>query len=91
MMERGDGGLGEMNIPMIADLDQSITAAYDCQCDEGYVGVSFRATYIIDDKGILRHESQNDITIGRDVDEYMRLLREFQNASKQNERSFVNT
>ena len=78
MMDRKKGGLGPMNIPMLSDLDHKISKDYDCYCEDGDVGVSFRATYIIDGKGILRHSSVNDLPVGRDVGEVLRLVTAFQ-------------
>jgi len=75
MMPRNKGGLGEMNIPMMSDLDHKISQAYGCDCEDGDVGVSFRATYIIDGNGILRQASYNDIPVGRDVGEFLRLVK----------------
>jgi len=40
-------------------------------------GVSFRGTYIIDTKGILRHISISDLPVGRNVDEVLRLVKAF--------------
>ena len=38
----------------------------------------YRGTYIIDTKGIIRHKSINDMPVGRNVDEYLRLVKAFQ-------------
>jgi alkyl hydroperoxide reductase subunit AhpC len=40
-------------------------------------GCSLRGTFIIDDKGILRHSSINDLPVGRNVDEIYRLVEAF--------------
>lgn len=73
--DRKLGGLGKMDIPMIADLDKSISRKYGCLIEDGNEsGVAFRATYIIDDKGIVRHISINDLPVGRNIDEAMRLV-----------------
>jgi peroxiredoxin (alkyl hydroperoxide reductase subunit C) len=42
-------------------------------------GVPTRATFIVDPEGIIRHVSVNDLSVGRDVDELLRLLDAFQN------------
>lgn len=42
--------------------------------DDDEYGATFRGTYIIDGKGILRHYSINDTPVGRSVDEYLRLV-----------------
>lgn len=80
--ERKKGGLAPMNIPMLSDLTHKISDAYGCLTDEG---VTLRATYIIDDKGVLRHQSQNDLPVGREVDEYVRLVQAFQHTDKYGE------
>jgi alkyl hydroperoxide reductase subunit AhpC len=48
-------------------------------------GVSLRATYIIDSKGVLRHMSLNDLPVGRDVKEVLRLVEAFQFSDKYGE------
>lgn len=72
---RDEGGLGEMKIPIIADVTKQISNAYGCLIPGA--GITFRATYIIDDKGILRHISMNDTPVGRNVDEVLRLVKAF--------------
>merc|ERR1712086_393104 len=67
---RAEGGLGEMKIPMVSDLTKSISKSYGALIESGGdEGVAFRATYIIDDKGILRHMSINDLPVGRNAEE----------------------
>lgn len=74
---RKEGGLGNMDIPLVSDLNKEISKAYGCLCEDGDVGVSYRATYIIDKKGIVRHSSINDLPVGRNPDEYLRLVKAF--------------
>lgn len=66
LKSRKDGGLGEMSVPLISDIHKSIAIDYGCLCEED--GVSYRATYIIDAKGIVRHSSINDLPVGRNPD-----------------------
>lgn len=69
MKPRKEGGLGEMGIPMISDITKKISKDYGCLCEDGQEnGVAFRATYIIDRKGIVRHVSINDLPVGRNPD-----------------------
>ena len=77
---RKDGGLGPMEIPLISDLNKNISLAYGCLCQDGGEddGVSYRATYIIDKNGMVRHSSINDLPVGRNPDEYLRLVKAFQ-------------
>ena len=76
---RKKGGLGEMDIPMIADVSHKIAMNYGCYVDSGKdEGVTLRSTYIIDKEGIIRHISHNDLPVGRNTEEYMRLVQAFQ-------------
>ena len=76
---RAKGGLGPVKMPLLADSSHKIAKAYgayvDCGDDEG---VSLRSTYIIDAIGIIRHISQNDLPVGRNVEEVLRLVQAFQ-------------
>jgi alkyl hydroperoxide reductase subunit AhpC len=79
LKSRKEGGLGPMDIPLISDLNKEISRAYGCLCEDGgEIGVSYRATYIIDRNGIVRHSSINDLPVGRNPDEYLRLVKAFQ-------------
>lgn len=45
-----------MDIPLLSDITKEIAKSFGCLCEEGEEqGVAFRATYIIDKKGIVRH------------------------------------
>ena len=79
MKPRKKGGLGEMDIPMVSDLSKQISKDYGCLIDHGAdAGVAYRATYIIDKEGIVRHISMNDLPVGRNTDEVLRLVQAFQ-------------
>jgi alkyl hydroperoxide reductase subunit AhpC len=83
---RKQGGLGGINIPLLSDITKKISIDYGCLITEGGdQGISFRATYIIDDKGIVRHESVNDLPVGRNPDEFLRMVTAFQYADKHGE------
>lgn len=71
---RGNGGLGAIDIPLLADVNKKIGDAYGVLNDGG---ISFRGSFIIDDKQIVRHLSINDLPVGRNVDEYLRLVKVF--------------
>ena len=73
---RSEGGLGEMQIPMLSDLTKSISNDYGVLTPDG--AISFRGTFIIDKSGILRHSSINDLPVGRNPDETLRLVKAFQ-------------
>lgn len=77
------GGLGPMNIPLISDPKRTIAQDYGVlKADEG---ISFRGLFIIDDKGILRQITINDLPVGRSVDEIIRLVQAFQFTDKHGE------
>lgn len=79
LKSRKDGGLGEMDIPLLSDVNKTISKSYGCLIEEGEdVGISFRATYIIDKNGVVRHASVNDLPVGRNPDEFLRLVKAFQ-------------
>mmetsp|Transcript_25378 Transcript_25378/g.17930 ORF Transcript_25378/g.17930 Transcript_25378/m.17930 type:complete len:118 (-) Transcript_25378:86-439(-) len=80
---REEGGLGEMDIPMLSDLGHKIASDYGALMPNG--ALALRATYIIDDKGTLRHASVNDLPVGRNPDEVLRLVQAFQYTDKHGE------
>ena len=72
-----------MDIPLVADVTKSIAKSYGCLIDHGDDnGVAFRATYIIDKNGIVRHISINDLPVGRNIDEVLRLVTAFQHTDE---------
>lgn len=73
-MERKKGGLGSMEIPLIGDFNKNMARDFNCLLDDG---ATLRGTYIIDDKGILRHMQVNDRPVGRNVEETLRLVQAF--------------
>ena len=84
--DRKVGGLGKMDIPLVADINKDISKKYGCLIeDDADAGIAFRATYIIDDKGVVRHISISDLPVGRNVDETLRLVQAFQYSDKYGE------
>uniref|UniRef100_A0A7S1C360 thioredoxin-dependent peroxiredoxin n=1 Tax=Bicosoecida sp. CB-2014 TaxID=1486930 RepID=A0A7S1C360_9STRA len=76
---RSEGGLGDMDIPLVADITKKISRDYGVLLEDGEdAGVSLRGLFIIDPAGILRQVTVNDLPIGRSVDETLRLLQAFQ-------------
>lgn len=67
-----DGGIGPVKYTMIADLDHSIIKAYDVEV-EG-VGIAYRGSFLIDTKGVVRHQTVNDLPLGRNMDELIRMV-----------------
>jgi len=80
---RKEGGLGDIKIPLIADLNRKISNDYGVLLnDEGH---TCRGTFIIDPKGNLRHFAFNDPPVGRNVAEFLRLVQAYQFADKNGE------
>ncbi|WP_321286482.1 peroxiredoxin [uncultured Sunxiuqinia sp.] len=69
-------GLKKLKFPMLADTSKSL--AEDLGILEENEKIAYRATFIIDDKGIIRWVSVNDLAIGRNVPEVLRVLEALQ-------------
>ena len=79
MKATSDGGLGPMTIPMLADITHQISKDYGVYIETGPdAGAPLRGTFIISDKGILRAITINDLPVGRNVEETLRLVQAFQ-------------
>jgi len=68
---RDKGGIGNVQFPMVADLNKNIARAYGVLHDES---VALRGLFLIDKEGIVRHALVNDLPLGRSVDEALRML-----------------
>lgn len=66
------GGIGPVRYPLVADVTHGICQAYGIE--HPVAGVAFRAAFLIDKKGVVRAQVVNDLPIGRDVDELLRLI-----------------
>jgi len=66
------GGIGQVQYPLVADTKHEICKAYDVEFDEK--GVAFRGSFLIDRAGIVRHQVVNDLPLGRDIDEMLRIV-----------------
>ncbi|CAL7937422.1 unnamed protein product [Xylocopa violacea] len=80
---RKQGGLGEMNIPLLADKSTKIARDYGVLDEE--TGIPFRGLFIIDGEQKLRQVTINDLPVGRSVDETLRLVQAFQYTDKHGE------
>lgn len=69
--DRDKGGIGQVQFPLVADLTKSIARSYDVLLDDS---VAFRGTFMIDKNGVVRHQVINDLPLGRNVDEAIRML-----------------
>ncbi|XP_006900830.1 PREDICTED: peroxiredoxin-2-like [Elephantulus edwardii] len=73
---RKEGGLGPLNIPLLADVTRSLSLDYGVLKEDE--GIAYRGLFIIDGKGILRQITINDLPVGRSVEEALRLVQAFQ-------------
>jgi len=80
---RKQGGLGSLNIPLLADKSQKIAREYGVLDEE--TGIPFRGLFIIDGNQKLRQITVNDLPVGRSVDETLRLVQAFQFTDKNGE------
>lgn len=76
------GGIGQIQYPLISDLDKSIARSYGVLLNEE---IALRATFIVDKDMIIRHESINDLPIGRNINEIIRLVDAIQFTDKHGE------
>jgi len=67
-----NGGIGAIQYPLIADLTKSIARDYDVLTPNG--AVAFRGLFLIDKKGVVRHQLVNDLPLGRSVEEAIRMV-----------------
>jgi peroxiredoxin (alkyl hydroperoxide reductase subunit C) len=66
------GGIGSVRYPLVADLTHAICKAYDVEAPDG--DVALRGSFLIDREGIVRHQIVNDLPLGRDIGEMLRIL-----------------
>ena len=65
------GGIGKVGYPLIADMKHDYCKAYDVEAD---AGVAYRGSFLIDQAGIVRHQVVNDLPLGRNIDEMLRMI-----------------
>ncbi|NQV09613.1 MAG: peroxiredoxin [Cyanobacteria bacterium] len=74
--DRSQGGLGDIAYPLVADLKKTIASSYNVLDEDA--GVALRGLFIIDPDGIVQHATINNLSVGRSVDETLRVLQAFQ-------------
>jgi peroxiredoxin (alkyl hydroperoxide reductase subunit C) len=65
------GGIGNIQFPLVSDLKKEISTAYNVLNEDG---ISYRATFLIDEQFNIRHYLINDLPLGRNVDEAIRMI-----------------
>lgn len=66
-----NGGIGNIKYPLVSDITKSIAQSYDVLIDGA---VALRGTFIIDKNGLVQHQVVNNLPLGRNVDEAIRVL-----------------
>ncbi|MDD1014363.1 MULTISPECIES: peroxiredoxin [Pseudomonas] len=69
------GGIGAVEFTMVADVKHEITRAYGIEHEDG---VALRASFLIDQQGVVQHQVVNNLPLGREVDEMIRLVEALQ-------------
>lgn len=83
---RKEGGIGDIKYPLVADITKQISRDFGVLIDSGDdAGVALRGTFIIDPKGIIRQATVNDLPVGRNINEAIRLVKAFQFNEKHGE------
>ncbi|MEP1032937.1 peroxiredoxin [Ekhidna sp.] len=96
MTDRDKGGISGVTYPLIADPSKTVASnfgvlagdwSYDEEGNLGFEGapVAFRGTFYIDKEGIVRHETINDLPLGRNIDEMLRIVDAWQHVQKHGE------
>lgn len=77
-----EGGIGQIRYPLVSDLNKSISRDYGVLLD---AGIALRGLFLIDREGIIRHQVVNDLPLGRNVNEALRILHALQFTEKHGE------
>ncbi len=66
-----NGGIGPIKFPLISDISKEIARDYGVLINDS---IALRGTFLIDKKGIIRHANVNDLPIGRNIHEILRII-----------------
>ena len=77
------GGIGNVQYPLVADLTKQIARDYGVLIEQA--GVALRGTFLIDREGIVKHAVVNDLGLGRNIDETVRMLDALQHNERHGE------
>lgn len=67
-----DGGIGPVRYTMAADMAHTIVKDYDVEADAP--AVAYRGSFLIDKAGMVRHQVVNDLPLGRNIDDMLRMV-----------------
>jgi peroxiredoxin (alkyl hydroperoxide reductase subunit C) len=80
---KDNGGIEGVKYPLLADSTRVLSSELGILDDED--SVTYRATYLLDENGVVFHESVNHMPIGRNVHEYLRIIDAFAHVQKHGE------
>ena len=75
LLKRSEGGLNNLNYPLVSDLNHSISRKYKMLTNEGF---SVPGLFIIDKEGIIQYYTVNNLLCGRSINELLRILKSIQ-------------
>ena len=76
------GGIGLVQFPIVADIKHTITQSYGV---EHPGGIALRASFLIDKAGVVQHQVVNNLPLGRNIDEMLRMVDALQFSEKSGE------
>jgi peroxiredoxin (alkyl hydroperoxide reductase subunit C) len=68
---KSEGGIEGVTYPLVSDIHKTIARDYDVLHEDG---VALRGAFLIDKNGLVRHQTINDLPLGRNVNEFLRLV-----------------
>lgn len=77
-----EGGIGNIAYPLVADVNKTIARDYGVLLDGG---MALRGTFLIDRQGVVRHETVNDLGLGRSIEETLRVVDALQHTEEHGE------
>lgn len=80
---KAQGGIQGVKYPLVADLNKNISKAYDVEVEN--VGIAYRGLFLIDKNGIVQHQVVNNLPLGRNIDEALRMVKALQFFEKNGE------
>ena len=80
---KAKGGIQGVTYPLVSDFNKTISQAYGVLKED--LGVAYRGLFLIDKEGVVRHEVINDLPLGRNVDETLRMVDALQYVEKHGE------
>jgi peroxiredoxin (alkyl hydroperoxide reductase subunit C) len=75
LSKRNQGGVAQLNYPLVSDLNRKITKKYELLTDDGF---AFPGLFIVDKEGIIQYYTVNNLLCGRSVNELLRILQSIQ-------------